>query len=246
MNVYVNEVTGIADAIVSMFFSKRTWTRELEEEIRSTVNFVTDYKGQLLREEQIPDGGKYLLEKYNDWIEKLTKWSGIHITLGRFVDFSITVENCHRGAGDDWDAHAQRFNNRIIRSSTRLAEFHDGEMSDYYKGKIITTASAMDILGIDTPETIDVDGVKYVKCVNGYIKEEYKNDPDVKRGLYMLSIPWCFIFKCNLTEWAHVYKQRRVEGHANDEVKELCETICDQLYEFQPWLTRDLFHYIQN
>ena len=34
MKVYVNKITGIDDAIVSMFMSKRSWTRELEEDIQ--------------------------------------------------------------------------------------------------------------------------------------------------------------------------------------------------------------------
>ena len=34
MNVYLNEITGMADGLVSLYFSKRTWTREKEENIR--------------------------------------------------------------------------------------------------------------------------------------------------------------------------------------------------------------------
>jgi hypothetical protein len=34
MKVYLNEITGMADALVSMYMSKRTWTPELDEEIR--------------------------------------------------------------------------------------------------------------------------------------------------------------------------------------------------------------------
>ena len=34
MKIYVNEITGIAYAIVSMFMSRRSWTREKELEIR--------------------------------------------------------------------------------------------------------------------------------------------------------------------------------------------------------------------
>ena len=48
-----------------------------------------------------------------------------------FVTISVTVEGIHRAGQDDWDAHAKRFDNRIIRSSTRLADFSEGEMSDY-------------------------------------------------------------------------------------------------------------------
>ena len=50
-------------------------------------------------------------------------------------------------------SHARRFDNRIIRSSTRLAEFSDGEMSDYYKGKIIPTDEALNILKVMSEDT---------------------------------------------------------------------------------------------
>ena len=62
----------------------------------------------------------------------------------------------------------------------------------------------------------------------------------------MLSLPSIFIFKINLTEWSHVYKCRNKHSNANPEVKELCETICDQIMQFQPRLTRDIFNRIQN
>ena len=42
MKVYLNEVTGLADALVSMYMSKRTWTRELEEEIRLDCSIVEE------------------------------------------------------------------------------------------------------------------------------------------------------------------------------------------------------------
>ena len=163
----------------------------------------------------------------------------------RFVDISVTVEGLHRAGQDDWDSHAARFNNRIIRSSTRLASF-GYEMSEWYEGKIIPTDAALDFLGIEAPEVIEKDGERYVKGINGYIKEEFQNNPDVKRGLYMLSIPSNFIFKVNLTEWAHVFKERNSKGSANPEVKICCEAIADQISEFQPKFDRELFEKIKN
>ena len=81
-----------------------------------------------------------------------------------------------------------------------------------------------------------VDGKKYVKTTNGYILEEHKDDRDVKRGLYMLSIPSNFIFKVNLTEFSHVYKERNADGTANPEVKELAEgclmRVCGEHHQF--------------
>lgn len=245
MQVYVNQVTGIADAITTMFMSKRTWTRDLERNIRETVEVVTDENGIFLPQEEhynIPEG---YYKDYNDWMNKLTKWTKTHITLGRFIDFSVTVEGLHRAGQDDWDAHAHRFENRIIRSSTRMAKF-TYEMSNYYQDKIISTDEALAMEHIETPNEIVVDGVKYVKVVNGYVREDLRYNNDVLRGLYMLSIPSNFIFKINLTQWAHVYKERNKNGHANPEVKECCEAIADQLQKFQPWFTRELFEEIRN
>lgn len=240
MKIYVNEINGIADSIVSMFMSKRTWTRENELEIRKICDNVLDRQGKILRDADLED-----LDKYNVWMDSLVKLGWRHITMLRFIDISVTVEGLHRAGQDDWDSHAARFNNRIIRSSTRLADF-GYEMSDWYQDKIIPTDSALELLGISAPETITRNGETYVKTINGYIKEDMKNNSDVKRGLYMLSIPSNFIFRVNLTEWAHVYKERNMKGSANPEVKMCCEAIADQIGEFQPKLNRDLFDKIKN
>ena len=86
----------------------------------------------------------------------------------------MTVEGLHRAGQDDWDSHAARFNNRIIRSSTRLAQF-GYEMSDWYGDKIMPTDLALEYLGIDAPEYVEKDGEKFVKTVNGYIREDLQN-----------------------------------------------------------------------
>jgi len=240
MNIYVNEITGIPDAIVSMHMSKRSWTREKEIDIRDTCERVLSRQGKIL-----DDAGEEDLKKYEEWIGSLIKWGWRHITMLRFIDISVTVEGLHRAGQDDWDSHAARFNNRIIRSSTRLASF-GYEMSDWYDGKIVPTDMALKYLGMDMPEQIEKDGEKYVKTVNGYIREDLKDSADVKRGLYMLSIPSNFIFKINLTEWGHVFKERNSQGTANPEVKMCCEAIADQIEEFQPRFNRELFLKIKN
>lgn len=240
MKVFLNKITGIDDAIVSMFMSKRTWTRELEEDIRNTCNRIMDANGKLKGN---VDPNDY--EKFENWINNLVKWGWKHITMLRYIDFSITVEGLHRGGQDDWDAHAKRFDNRIIRSSTRLATF-DYELSDYYKEKIIPTDMALTELNISIPEFLVRNGLKYVKTVNGYIREDLKDNKDVKRGLYMLSIPSNFTFKVNLTEWAHVYKERNRDSSANPEVRECCESIADQMEIFYPQFNRELFLKIKN
>ena len=217
MKVYLNRIDGFDDAIISMFLSKRTLTRELECEIRKEVNYCTkvNFNGAL------PLGSfLHKTDKLNDWLHALRKWCPKHITMGRFLDFSFTVYGLHRAGQDDIDSHAKRMENRIIRSSTRLADFSQGEMSSFYEGKIIPTDVALAALGITMPEELEHDGKIYVKGVNGYILKGMENNKDVKRGLYMLSIPSNFIFK-----------ERNQNGTANQEVKDCIESATDQLFK---------------
>lgn len=242
MKAYLNSIQGIPDAITSMFMSKRTWTRDKEQEIRDACDYVLDRTGRF----QInPDSKDERVVQYNKWLGSLTKWGTQHITMLKFIDLSVTVEGLHRAGQDDWDAHAKRFDNRIIRSSTRLARFGN-EMSDFYKDKIVPTDMALDILNIDLPEKITKDGQTYVRNINGYVREDLFDDNDTRRGLYMLSIPSNFIFKVNLAEFAHVYKERNKNGHANPEVKKCCEQIMDLITDAQPMFTRELMLAIKN
>lgn len=225
MEVYLNRIDGWDDAIISMFLSKRTLTRELEFDIRKEVAACTN---------KDPNNGPIGMlvnptDKLSGWLTTLFKWAPIHITMGRFLDLSFTVYGLHRAGQDDLDAHAMRMNNRIIRSSTRLADFSHGEMSEYYQDKIIPTDMALAFLGITAPDEIEYNGNTYVKGVNGYILKGMENNKDVKRGLYMLSIPSNFIFKINLTEYAHVYKERNEKSAANQEVKNCIESATSAL-----------------
>ena len=241
MNAYLNSISGIDDAIVSMYFSKRHMDRQIEFAIRDLCKRCLTRSGFI--DGSASDEDK---QKFDEYMKKLCKFGKHHITLLRFVDMSFTVYGLHRAGQDDWDAHACRYNNRIIRESSRLADFKEGEKSDYYKDKILTTEEAMKELNIQTPEFIIKDDVKYVKAVNGYIREDLADKNDVKRGLYMLSIPSSFIFRVNLTEWAHVYKERNKNGGANPEVKELAESIADMIERVMPYFNRELFMDIKN
>lgn len=230
MEIYLNRIDGWDDAILSMFYSKRTVTRELEEDVR--------YKTYQHTNPNPRNGTVGALhpctttdEEYKKWLDSLFKWAWTHITMGRFLDLSFTVYSLHRAGQDDLDAHSMRMNNRIIRSSTRLADFKHGEMSTYYQDKIVPTDVALAYLGITTPDEIEYNGQTYVRAVNGYVLKGMENNKDVKRGLYMLSIPSNFIFRCNLTEFAHIYKERREQGTANPEVKQAVEMMVDQLEE---------------
>lgn len=241
MNVYLNSVDGIADAFVSLLMSKRSWTPEKEGCIRDLCSRVLTRKGEIRGDASDAD-----LEAYEKHMRALLKWGTHHITLLKYIDLSFTVEGLHRAGQDDWDAHAQRFQNRIIRSSTRLADFHAGEMSDWYHGKIIPTDLALEQLHIALPEQIEQDGQTYVRAVNGYIREDLKDNKDVKRGLYMLSIPSNFIFRCNLADFAHVYQQRGQHGSANPEVKEMAEMMADLIGNAHPMITRGVLLDVNN
>ena len=239
MKVYLNEVTGLADALVSMYMSKRTWTRELEEEIRRDCK-VTSIKSFSVLSEY--ESCKNRTEKR---LESFCKFAWKHITMLDFITLSVTVEGLHRAGQDDWDAHAYRFNNRIIRSSTRLADFGENEMSDFYKDKIIPTETALEMLGIEIPQTIERDGQTFVSAEGGYVMEDLKNNRDAKRGLYRMCIPSNFIFKINLAQWAHVYKMRNKDGTANPEVKEVAERIQDAVEEILPWFDREFIKKVE-
>lgn len=240
MKVYLNKIDGIADAIVSMYFSKRSWTPEKDREIRLLCDTVLDRNG-FLRLDADPED----IEKFKKDFGVLLKWGKKHITLLKYIDLSFTVEGLHRAGQDDWDAHAERMHNRIIRSSTRLSKFGN-EMSEWYQGKIISTDMALERLGINLPATITIDGKQYSKVINGYVLDEYKEDKDVLRGLYMLSIPSNFIYRVDLANFAHIYKMRGNHGGANPEVKIVAETSCDLLEAAQPQITRDLLVQIES
>lgn len=245
MEIYLNRIDGWDDAIISMFLSKRTLTRELEWNIRKELLFATN-NSYITKD--IPLGAlTFRTEIVDEWLNTFFKWCPKHITLGRFLDFSFTVYGMHRAGQDDIDSHAKRMENRIVRASTRLADFSQGEMSSFYEGKIIPTDLALAILGITAPEELEYEGKTYVKGVNGYILKGMEDNKDVKRGLYMLSIPSNFIFKMNLTEYAHMYKERNRKGGANEEVKDCIESGTDQLENAsQGFINRQLLLSIKN
>ena len=214
MKVYLNEINGLWAAIDAMYFSKRTWTREAEIELKSMYKCNYDWFGFKRHDNFDPEFEKLM--------NNLFKWSTSHITLAKFLDFTFTVEGLHRGAQDDFDSHAKRLDNRIVRSSTRLSKFGN-EKSEWYQGKILTTDEALEMMDIPKPAEIMVDGVNYVACTNGYVREDLKDDKDVLRGLYMLSIPSNFIFKCNGTEFAHIINERDADSHAAPELRLMVE-----------------------
>lgn len=236
MKVYLNEINGLWAAIDAMYFSKRTWTREQEKHLKELYAEHFNRWGMKIKE---PNA------EMQDLLDKVFKWAKSHITLNKFLDFSFTVEGLHRGAQDDFDSHAKRLDNRIIRSSTRLANYGN-EKSEWYQGKILTMDEAMSMYGVAMPEEICVEGIKYVRAINGYIREDLKNSKDVKRGLYMLSIPSDFIFKCNCTEFAHIVNERDADSHAHPELRLMIEQAKALLVEQIPNLTTEWYRSVKN
>ena len=241
MQVKVNSISGFEEAIVSMFISKRTWTPELDSEIRNVCNEVLLKNGKRWDYATQSD-----LEQFCSWMQSLVKMGKKHITVLRFLELHMMTTGMHRGGQDDIDAHVKRFENKFIRSSTRLATFNEGEVSDFYKGKILTDGQACSILGFELPNELEYNEQIYVKSTNGYVLKEYKNDKDVKRGLYMLSIPSNFVSGISVCEFAHVYKQRNELGSANPEVKLWAESVMVQLTEFIPEITREYMLEVEN
>lgn len=240
MHVILNNISGVQDAVEAMYFTKRTWTEELHNDLSNLYNKCFDNHGFWRK-----DVGTVDRERMTKLLTSVCKMSKKHITIGRFIDFSFTVVGLHRAGQDDWDAHAKRYDNRIIRNSTRLADFGN-EKSDWYNNKILTTDEAMSILKMDFPAEVEHNGQTYVKTTNGYILKEYSDNKDVKRGLYMLSIPSNFIYKVNLTEFSHVYKERNSSGTANPEVKECAEQCLSLVNNVFDMMDRQLMLDIQN
>lgn len=246
MNIYLNNVRGMDDAIISMYMSKPgSWNPELQQKIITTVRNCTDANGKLLTCAEPGDKAQYC-----DWMDRLLKWGRMHITMLKFIDLSITVEGLHRAGQDDLDAHAKRFDNRIIRNSTRAASSDDNlgrAVSEYYQEKVIPTDKALDMLDIKLPDILtDPNGKEFVRAANGYIAKGLETNPDVRRGLYHLGLPSNCIFKVNLSEFAHVYKLRNRTTHAHPELQEAVEQILQQLTTFYPGFTRELLMEIDN
>lgn len=250
MDVYLNKISGYASAMDTMYQSKRSWTRELERYLYRIEKVATQWDGSLINKSANFDDWKdcehtRYHKDFHTNLQKLCNIGKKHITLLRFIDLEFTVDGIHRGAQDDFDAHAKRLDNRIVRASTRLSEF-GSETSSWYSGKIIPFDRVLAYLEVDVPDTFNLYGVNFVRTTNGYIREDLKDDMDVKRGLYMLSIPSTFTAKCNITEFAHIVKLRDKTSHAAPELREMIESLLAQIEDMCPYFTRELFYAIEN
>lgn len=247
MGITLTEVTGIAAADASLRQSKRTFNLETYQETMKLIHSHSDYRGFIIppsnSEKYSTHGYEMEHDKIIKLMDNLAKWGAGwgqgdngtwidagHETLLRYIDLTFAVEELHRGGMDDLDSHAMRFNNRIVRSSTRLATYDQSERSPWYSDKIVSVEDVAKALDIPIPETVtDPDGNVWVKSANGYVKEQYKNNTDVLRGNYPLSIPMSAIMKINLFDLRHVYKRRNAYTHATPELRMYIESLADQV-----------------
>lgn len=247
MKFTLMKITGIDDALMSLKMSYRHWTEEAHIQATNDVHNYTDIYGKVISGDKAYDTTGYL--NLLESLDKLAKWgAGVgngeayvgdgHETILRFIDLTFVTEGLHRGAQDDLDAHAVRFNNRIVRSSTRLAKFSSGEKSDWYKDKILTVEEAMMIIGEEIPDVVvDDAGTAWVYTSNGYVRSDLVENKDVLRGNYPLSIPSTAIWKINFQDLRHVYMRRNAKTTAAPELQEGIEQLADQVEE---WLPGDL------
>lgn len=275
------QITGYAEMVRSIFISNKHYNDEIADRITNGEKVRNRLMSASLSEDS-----PHLILSYNDeedyeWyrkkIETAIKLSCgslyekassdgavtpeqvqlCHSTIGRFLDISCVVDGLHRGATDDFDAHAKRLDSRIIRRSTRTTSPDDIELSDWYKDKIIPfgdldgkTVGAQDDGDTDShdftiklPDTIFIDGIAYKKTRFGYVLYEYKDDYDVLRGLTPLGMSNLFIFKCNVTEWAHITRLRKPGTHASPELQQLIKMINDEIEKHEPLLNDNFWRY---
>ena len=76
MNIALRSITGIEDAITTMFISRNSLTPEMEEDIIKTVQTVTDRNGAMKPENELSALPQDITGKYNDWMRTLTKSRG--------------------------------------------------------------------------------------------------------------------------------------------------------------------------
>lgn len=261
MKFTLTEVNGIAAAAASLKQSKRTFKMDQYENIAQLIHDHSDYRGFIIlpNNHEGRNTQKYL-EEHEEIIglmNNLAKWGAGwnqkdagtwidagHETLLRYIDLTFVIEGLHRGGLDDIDSHAMRFNNRIVRSSTRLATYNQSERSEWYQDKIMSVEDVAKSMGIDLPDTYtDSNGNVFVKTANGYTLEKYRENNDVLRGNYPLSIPMSAVMKINLFDLRHVYKRRNGFTHAAPELRMGIESLADQVEAALPGCLGKLVRY---
>ena len=84
MKATVTSITGFYEAFVSMFMSKRTWTPELDEEIKTVCSKVVDANGKLYENQEVES-----YKQFCKWLSMLLRMGKRHITALRNLDITI-------------------------------------------------------------------------------------------------------------------------------------------------------------
>lgn len=252
------EITGLAQAITTLKISRRHYDVGEHARIMDYVYRVTNPAGFIMHaateaSASIPSvkAFNYTRDEVLKELNKVAKYgAGVgqeawkddgHDTLLKYITFTFTTVGLHRGAQDDLDAHAKRFNSRIVRESTRgKGAYGDGELkSDWYKD---TTRSVADmyrtIQGEEPPaQYTDQDGVSWTFTSNGYVRSDLigsEDQGDYERGNYPMSFPSTAIWQIDLYELRHVYMRRNKFTHASPELRQGIESLADQIEEAIP------------
>lgn len=244
----VYSVNGMADAIMSLTMSKFDYTWEKALKIQQLVYDCCDSQGFI---KENVDENKYtqLKEMWN----KIVKW-GIsehdHDTLVRYIDITFFTEKLHKAGQGDLDAHAMNvFNNKVIRSSTRLAfeKFKKFDKSPFYDNKIIHYGELEEMGLVKFPMEIYKNKERFVNTGYGYIHEDVDalNDnnyqekhlkKDYMRGLLTLDSPNNAIWKCTFWGARYLFYRRDTHTTAHPELQLICRNIKDQLMDKMPLL----------
>ena len=246
MQIKLMSVTGLDAAIEALRVSNRNYTLQEHDELLQDVRELTDYRGFVLPKAEHPNAD---YDKFMTSLQKVAKWgAGVgvsdykdagHDTILRYIDFTFATIGLHRGAQDDLDAHAGRFNTRIVRASTRTKSiFEEAEKSEWYQTRIRTVTDMCRATGVDIPESYtDDNGETWIFRNGGYINSKYineKNINDYNRGYYNLSIPSDALWKVDLYDLRHIYMRRNQFTKASPELKIAIESLADQVEDAIP------------
>jgi hypothetical protein len=209
MNIEIVEITGYVPAIASMYITNKNLDIGRLNDIKDVVSAATDRWGKVINSSP----------EFRGYMDKLSKY-GIkheHETILDFIKISVFMEELHRGAQDNYDAHAKRMD--IIRSSTRANKKSttNPEISDWYKDKIKFASNLK--------RFEDNEGVMWEPTPFGYVRSDLIKDNDTLRGLVPLSLASDNISTMSYRNWRHVYHLRRANTHAAPELQEAVELV---------------------
>lgn len=267
MEFKLYKAEGYETAIMALRMSKGKFSSwEKAQEIQDLVYAVTDSQGFLnyktehaMKADYILDGRDIKHNKvtgvYDLDVAEFKRLLGLtfnnamkdfnHHTLMRYIDLTFFTDGLHRGAQDDLDAHAMRFNNRITRFSTRLAEISENVLSEWYEDKVIPIYEAAQLWNEDEddeqekihlPETLETTKGTFKLTPFGYILERFAQVPaknglakDVQRGGMFIGMASDAVWKISLDELRYVYYMRGKLTKANPELRLGLEQLADQI-----------------